>query len=61
MGDSNTAVGFTLAEQIATEFTATRTSFLLEAGAVNVNLSILNPIEVKHSFYVNHVILLSTL
>ncbi len=35
------------ADQKAVEFTATRTSFLMEAGGVEFNMTFLSPIEVR--------------
>ena len=47
LGVSNlTATGFQLATQTGADFTATRTSFALECGPVNVNMTFLSPVEV---------------
>lgn len=38
-----------VADQKAVEFTATRTSFLMEAGGVEFNMTFLSPIEVRRT------------
>ena len=39
------------ATQTAVEFTATRTTFIMDAGGVRFNMSFLNPIEVSLLVY----------
>ena len=50
--------GTQTANQVSMDFTATRTSFLLTAGAMNVNISFLSSVEVCEFFLVQLLLLL---
>ena len=47
MGDAAGINNISLAEQTAVEFTATRTSVIFIAGAMQINASFITPIEVR--------------
>ena len=48
---ASTVANYTAANQKSVLFTPTRTSFLLTAGTVDVNMTFLSPIEVSIHFY----------